>query len=260
MPSIQFKGFDQTIKAFENRGAEAWSIWDGKAFMFRGVGVNELSALLESLSVSGSTAVYTLKVYEDITDVKKIKPSTEFDGSFNFRLFERDEYNNMPGYNSTRALEDRMSQFEDRILKILETNMSQDEEEEDDKSGDFVGTITGLLQDPDKLGKIINLGKQLLGQPVQPAYVGNVNKLTESGGNGGSSASSLSPSPNPNQAAPVNQMSQEEYEARVDRMTRAIDTLERNDRSLLEHLEQLAAMSVNKPDQFRFLIGMLDAQ
>lgn len=267
MASIQFRGLGQVLTAFENRGVEAWSLWDGKAFMFKGVGQNDLTTILESLDKGGTTAIYTLKVYEDITDAKKIKSSTECDGSFNFRLYEREGEFMSPhnrSFESTRALEERMNQFEERILNILENNAADNEEE---KPADLMGTITGLLQDPDKLGKIINLGKSLLGLPVQPAYVGNVNKLSENAGNGGSSSASLSPSIKPTEtAAPAGenfnivteQVNQAEYEARVNRLGVAINTLEQSDNKIVEHLEKLASIAVNKPDQFKMLIGMLD--
>lgn len=259
MASIQFRGISQVLTAFENRGVEAWSLWDGKAFMFKGVGNNDLTTILESLDRGGTTAIYTLKVYEDITDAKKIKSSTECDGSFNFRLYEREgEFLSPSGrsYEATKALEDRMNQFEERILNLLESK----EDEPEDQPADLMGTITGLLQDPDKLGKLINLGKSLLGQPVQPAYVGNVNKLTENAGNGGSSSPSLSPSSKPAEAAaPAEQINQDEYNARVERLGVAINTLEQSDPRIVEHLEKLATIAVNKPDQFKILTGMLDA-
>lgn len=258
MASIQFRGLSQTMTAFENRGVDAWSLWDGKAFMFKGIGSNDLTTILESLNNSGTTAIYTLKVYEDVTDVKKIKASTDCDGSFNFRLYEReDEVNNYrPGqsYEHVRQLTERVNTLEERILAALETKQ---EEETEEPETNFIGTITGLLQDPDKLEKLITLGRSLLGQPVQPAYVGNVNKLA---GPGNGSNPSLSPSSQqPAAVAPMeSQYTPEDQQERVERLAVAVDTLEKADPAILEHLEKLASMAANKPDQFKMLVSMID--
>lgn len=258
MASIQFRGLNEVLKAYENRDAQGWSLWDGKSFMFRGIGINELTTTLESLDRNGSTAIYTCKVYEEIDNVKKIKQNTECDGSFNFRLYDREEDGRyLPGRGLSSVedrLNERMNQFEDRILKVLENMTDPGEDPGEQQQDGLMGTITGLLQDPDKLGKLINLGKSIFGQPVQPAYVGNVNKLTEGLGNGGDP--SLSPSSlQTSQAAPV---TPEEYEARVNRLGVAINTLEKADNKIVDHLEKLASISVNKPDQFKMLIGMLE--
>lgn len=256
MASIQFRGINQTIAAFENRGVDAWSLWDGKAFMFKGVGVNDLTTILESLDRGGTTAVYTLKVYEDISDAKKIKSATECDGSFNFRLYDREDENYMPGsgrsWQKTQELEKRFDALEERLIQYFEGNR---EEEEEEKPTDILGTITGLLQDPDKLEKLIGLGKSLLGQSVQPAYVGQVNRIAQ----GNSGAPSLSPSQQQQPAAPVKQEYNEEEQAqKLQRLGIAIDTLEKADPAIVDHLEKLAAIAANKPDTFKQLIGMLD--
>jgi hypothetical protein len=242
--SVQFRGKEQVITAFENKRVDAWSIWQGKQFMHKGMGQNELEDFINLLDRSNTTAIYTLKVFEDIDDVKKIKANTDHDGSFNFRLYERDADGYMPFQSRQNVeLEKKIDLLEERIEQLLE-----EKETEEENPKDILGTITGLLSDPDKLGKLIDLGKSLLGQPVQPAYVGNVSRAHE--------MTSLSPSSN---AGPVNVTNVNvSEEQRIHRLGIAIDTLEKNDPLILEHLEKLASMASNKPDQFKMLVGMLD--
>jgi hypothetical protein len=245
--SIQFRGSDNVLQAYDDRGTSAWSIWQKTQFMTRGIDRASLDAFLEILVNSGSDAIYTLKVYDDISDATKIKSGTQDDGSFNFRLTEADAggigYAGNAGGNFIRGkspLEKRFDVLEEKMNLIIEGGI--DDEVEEPK--DFLGTITGLLQDPERLEKLITLGRSLLGQPVQPAYVGNVERLNSSQLPGEINPS-LSPSPI-------------DAEARLNRLGVAIDTLEKNDPQVIEHLEKLAKISVENPRQFIQLISMLD--
>lgn len=251
MASIQFRGLNQVIKAFEDRGAEAWSVWDGKAFLFRGIGSSEFTTLLESLDQSGSTSIYTLKVYDEISDAKKIKPSSECDGSFNFRLLERDENGFMPhGQGRYNDLERKYIALEEKFNQLMEQTEPVKDDEESPETG-LMGVISGLLQDPDKLEKLIQVGHRLLGGNMQAGYVGNVNKIVAPG-----TAPSLSPSNNSQTVSSV--IPDDEKDKQLVRLGTALDTLEKNDPQIVEHLEKLAAIAVTKPEQFKVLIGMLD--
>lgn len=256
MASIQFRGIAQVIRAFEDRGADAWSIWDGKAFLFRGVGAPEFETLLRSLDTSGSTAIYTLKVYDDIDNAKKIKPSTECDGSFNFRLYDRDiEESYRPGqsWTQTKQLEERFTALEQRMNQFLEQTEIVDEEEEE-KPTDLLGVVTGLLQQPEKLEKLIEVGHRLLGGSMQPAYLGNVNRIVAPNE---PIQQNNNPSLSPSNNIPVVE-TEEQKEKKLIRLGTALDTLEKADPSIVDHLEKLAVIAATKPEQFKGLIGMLD--
>src|SRR5574343_316699 len=86
MASIQFNNLESVLNAYTNRGVDAWAIFQGSQFMFKGIGLSDLEQILNSLSNGGTNAVYKLKVFEEITDEKNIKNNTPDDGSFNFRL------------------------------------------------------------------------------------------------------------------------------------------------------------------------------
>ncbi len=247
--SIQFRGMNEVLDAYEARAVDAWSLWQGKQFMTKGIEGESLKTFIAALCKAGSTAIYTLKVFEDVTDIKQIKSSTDHDGSFNFRLFERDEESVGGGsYRSPGSLSYRFEQLEERMNKFFEKVEEEDPEEEEEKN-DVLGTITGLLQDPDKLEKLINLGRSLLGSP-QPSYtLGNVSRA------GGDTGQQGGPSLSPSNITPEKIADPED---RLNRLGVAIDTLEKQDPLLVEHMEKLAKISTDSPRQFLQLISMLD--
>lgn len=229
MATVQFKSAEKVMEAFTNRGVEAWSIWVGKQYMFKGIGAEELQSHLDLLS-EGNNVVYTLQVYEGITNASQIKSNTAHDGSFNFRL--NAEGQGWPAgappwyYEKKMGLEKRIEELESRAIDANEEN-------KDDTIG---GILNSYLNDPAKLGQLVQVGRTLMGlpcsssltgmQPVQNATIGNVN--------------------------PVND------DEKINRLAAAIDTLEKNDPDILAHLEKLARISVNNPPMFKTLINMLN--
>lgn len=238
--SVQFRGADMVLEAFDQRNIEAWALWQGKQFIGKGIGREPLEWWLVNLQKMHSTAVYTLKVFEDIKDEKCIKEKTECDGSFNFRLFEPGDIGAINGYYREgagfmppavqKALQEQDAKI-DRIVALLE---DQADDEEPEPVG-ALGVIGQLLQEPEKLEKLIRVGKALLGvgDPV-PARVGSVNRLE-----GAAEEKTVG-------------------EDSVYRMASALDILEKHDPDFVAHLEKLAGIAEQKPDQFKNLIAMLD--
>jgi hypothetical protein len=248
--SIQFRGLENALQAYVNKDVSCWSIWQGKQMLDKGQDAETLRAFLELLEASNSEAIYTVRVYEDITDPKKIKSGTQDDGSFNFRL---NEPNQLPApyrvgnydrgnFRRGESLEDRFAELEDKISGFIESHTTAPAVPEEDT---LQGAFIGLLKDPDKLGKFIDVTKNLLGQSSQPSYIGNVHRLQET--------PSLSPSTNG--AASASNLSAEE---KLTRLGAAIDALEKADPDLVPHLEKLAKVATENPRQFSQLITMLD--
>ncbi len=251
--SIQFRGIEPVLQAYSDRDVEAWSLWQGKQFLTKGIGSDPLNQFLGILHESRSQAIYTLKVYEDFTtadDLKKIKSNTADDGSFNFRLNEPNENGMLytsgtgNGYpNGNYSLLKRFEALEDKIGALLDPG---EEEEPEEEKPDLMGAVIGLLQNPDKLEKIINLGKTIFAPQDQSAFVGaNVHRIGTAIGNNNPSAS-LSPS------------SQPLDEAQLKRLYTAVEVLTNCDPKAVEHLEKLASIATQQPRQFTQLISMLD--
>lgn len=251
--SIQFRGKQQVIQAFENRGCDIWAVFQGKTLLNKGEGIDELDAYLDLVSQNDSAAIYILKIYEDLESKKQVKEKTEADGSFYFRLHERDELTGERfGYNERRHKE-----LEEKMNLIL-ARLDQDEEEpEPEEQPNSIGSIiNGILTDPERLEKMIGIVKNLItpSQALPAPHIGNVNVLS------GQDSASLSPS----NFQPMNQQQQTTQtqsmseEQKLQRLALAIDTLEKFDSDLVPHLEKLAKIAATNPAQFKTLISMLD--
>jgi len=228
MAAVQFSGIDNVIKAFSARDVKAWSVWNGKQFLFSCVAANEtdaaadLETLLRSLEQSAS-AVYTLKVYEEIGKKEKITEKTPCHGSFNFKLLQYDGVNNMPDWM-------REIKEENKALKAQnETLLSELTENEDPEPSDFMGRIGAMLaSDPEKLPAIINSVQAI------------INMFTKQ--------TTVTGQPVALGAVTVNNAS-------TDQLTDIIDKLKAKDPKLLQHLRKLADM----PDaEFKYLLTILD--
>jgi hypothetical protein len=157
--SIQFREPLQIVEAFKNRGVDAWSITCGKQFMFKGIGEEDFSQIINTLAESDSSATYTVQVYEDIDDVKKIKNNTPNDGSFNFKLNEdlRQRIGLVKGY---REGEERSPNNIFVKLESIEKQLAelQAQDEEDSEQNNSLGMIGELLAHPvvsQVIGKLI---------------------------------------------------------------------------------------------------------
>lgn len=244
MATFQIRGADNVIQAFKNRDVKSWAIFQGKQFLFKGDDETDLQSVLEFIA-NGSKVVYTLKVYDSLTQ-KEVKEKTDSDGSFNFILLdEGEDYDQHAQYaNSNRAgkLYERLRAIEDHIAGIGQI-------EPEEKPETFEDILKGFIKEPDALIKLINAGKMILGinpgpningYPAQPApayngqgqRIGNINK------------SMTTPAGTP--------------EERLNRLASAIDILEKNDPKIVEHLEKLASISEGNINQFNFLLQALE--
>lgn len=254
--SIQFYGIDQVMDAAKNRACPGWAIFQGRPaqFLFK-YQINDLDSslqflekILSSLESTGNEAAYTIKFFEHEGNKDlKIKENSPCDGSFNFRLIEEEERQQRKTLyqgTSNKVLE-KLEGIENRLLQIEQGHV---EEVEEDNT--LQGQIVGMLKEPSRLNEFIAAlanAKSLLGiGPAAPAYVGNINRA----GQILNQVTAAAP-------APVQNLSLTE-EQKLQRLGNAIDTLEKNDPQIVDHLEKLASMAVNNPSQFKNLLSMLD--
>ena len=91
MPSdFQFVGIEETLAAYDARSCDDWALFAGNRLIMKGNGHDQLKDFLSMIARSGTTAVYTIKVFEELPDGTKINSKTADDGSFNFKLFSPD--------------------------------------------------------------------------------------------------------------------------------------------------------------------------
>src|ERR1700733_730145 len=94
---VQFRGVENVLQVYDNLKVQAWSITYGKNINMKFVGESweeareALNVFLCQLEASGTNAVYTLNLYEDLKGkATQIKLSTEPDYAFNFVLQAND--------------------------------------------------------------------------------------------------------------------------------------------------------------------------
>ncbi len=243
--AAQFRGVNSVLMAYENQKIAPFSVMWGKQFLFSysGSDLEEGKQLLQqwltvvSQDSPDATATYTLKVYDDLGKDEKIKAGTDYSASFNFKLADYDQYNNMgiPRRGETAA---KVYELEQTVLQ-LKQRLEEEEEEEEEKPG-AMGSIgamlQGLLEHPEIkqaiAGKLVKLFDNIftMQQPIgQIAGPGETVTFA--------------------QAAPV--------QDDLTRLNVAIGKLYAADPDLVNHLEVLATMAEKETAKFQMLITML---
>ncbi len=243
--SIQFQGIESLITGYKNTGAKGWSVWDGRDMLTKGIGVELLEKFLEALEEGSTNTIYTLKIYEDIDDAKKIKMGTDPDGSFKFLLNgDADQVTSSlysQGNNSNRLFQ-RLEKLEEISAKQTELLLkigNTDDDEQEEAEPETIGSVfMDLMKNPSKikeLGESLVMVKSLLVNPSNnlapiPAQIGAVNDQ-------------------------LGAVSNEEY---IQRCQNAVSKLERNDPKFIIHIEKLAQISESDKTLFNTLTSMLD--
>lgn len=240
MPSVQFYGVDQVMEASRNRECPCWAIFINRALFCKyedstdtKASMDMLEKHLDSLEESGNNAaIYTLKFFECAKGHSiKVNEKTVCDGGqFNFKLVSPEQHEQ--GVMRIGSVYQNNKLMEERIKKLEEELKQTVVEPEPETVG---SVIIDLLKKPQDLAFLINVAKGAIGLPMT---------------NYSETMGSLSGIPKA-----AEQISNDEA---VERMSNAMTTLENADPKLLTHLEKLAKMSQDKPDQFKSTLGILD--
>lgn len=260
MATVQFYGREQVMQAASNLKCPAWALFAGTALFNKYEENDEIESMqileqyLEMLENSGSAAVYKLKFFEIPEGSKKVKitEKTVCDrGSFTFKL-QTQEQTLIPyqsraiAFNETNTKIDKLAEIileQQKQINLLSEKFTEDLEEEEEEEPETIGSVLmDAIKNPNKLMELVNTFKMITGigmnqQPMQA--IGNIN---------------------PQQTNTMeNETTQQtgNIEERLQRLSNAIDILEKADPQLVEHLEKLAAMSQNDPGMFKFLLSRL---
>lgn len=238
MASVQFYGIDQVMMASRNYKCPAWGIFVNGALFSKCEGGDLSSSLamleqmLEMLQETNSTGIYTIKFFEcPEGETIKINQKTVCDGgSFNCKLVDEQQRIGrglaVSGFHEMRA----------EIEELKKQLAAKEEEEEEPSIG---SVVVDLLKDPAQLGQLINIGRSLLGMPVQQYGAPGIG-TTRIGTD-----------------AIVPEVVSESQEDKLTRLGNAIDTLEQSDPALVDHLEKLAKMAKENPDHFKSILSFL---
>jgi len=226
MASVQFVGRRSVVDAFKSRNIATWGLFEKKVFLCGGENADALDTFLQKLEPSGTAAVYTLRVYKNIEDPDELTDKMECNGSFNFRLTNAAIGGAESGSGGYAGIMAKLDELEQRI--------NGDDEDEDENS--ISGIVLGWLREPQKLATVVGAFKSLATpgpmMPVsEPAMVGAFENKKSS------------------------QMSDEE---KLQRLSVALDRLEKKDPDIIVHLEKLADLAEKNPQLFGLLIAQLN--
>lgn len=227
MAAVQFFGRSNVLSAYKHRGIDVWAIFNGKNLITSGETAEELNNFLDLLEPGGSAAPYILKVYRD-ADADDITDKTECNGSFTFKLTD-------PAYNSTRiagtdpSINERFERLENLIVGYV-TQDAEDKPEKDEN--DLMSIIMGYLKEPQKLALVINAVRGFAVNAMSPAAAPAAVGAVTPGANN--------------------------TEDNLQRLSAALDKLEKSDPDIIAHLEKLADIAEKKPPTFKMLLNMLD--
>lgn len=242
------------MQAFNNCQIAAWALFCDRNLLHKHAGKDFsesqqlLQGLLKSMEKSNTIATYTLCLYEDVIDRKKIKASTEPDFRYNVTLFDQEEYP-APGSISRREgyarLEDRFDQIEAKLALLMDQPEDEDEEDTEaigSKPSGLLGMLDRLLDNPRIQEKV---GEKILGwidtftenmQPMADKQIGAM-------GNNGQP-----------QAGPIREITQDQY----DKINNSVAILAGIDPKLGDHLAAIAKLAQEKPVKYNSLIMMLN--
>lgn len=240
MASVQFRNANDTVTAFDNINCPVWSLWDGKRFMFKGSGKDELEKFLDLMTENGaSNAVYTLAYYESVETAKQINNKTPFDGSFNFRLNEDTQELTTGDYKhfvKQQSLLSKVNGLESKFDLLIEKLSGESEPEKNN-----LGIVGQLLEHP----------------AIAPLLPGLVQAVA---GNWFGASNSNRPATDTRQLYPVpakvsgigNAVEQDAD------LENAVATLLQYDPKLSDHLKKLALLAQRDPTTFNYIMAQLD--
>lgn len=242
MASCQFFGVQQVISAAGNLKCPAWAIFIGRQLFCKYEGTDEHESLdllqqnLETLEQGQTTAIYTLKFFE-VEEGKKIKINerTVCDGgSFNFKLVDPEQRMERYGAVAINGSNQMISEMRKEMQELRQMISQQRENEYDESEPETIGSVLiDAIKNPDQLFNLINAGRALFGLPVQNPPAVAIGGIGDAAGS---------------------------KEDQLQRLSNAIDILEKNDPKIVDHLEKLAEIATKNPMQFKMLLTMLDAK
>lgn len=235
MTGVQLIGAKAVIQRYEKLSAESWALFQGKQFLVGGVGSQDLQEWVKDFETAGSTATYTLRVYDSPDAPTSSTANSDYIACINFKAVDEYEGHGIAGYSN--KLMERIKGLEERLKET-----DKDEEEEGPSLGDIV---TGWLTDPQKLGMVIGAVRQLFG-PASVAALPATPLQTISG-------------MQPVQTEAMNQPNPMNQEESLKRIADALDILAIHDLDLVVHLEKLAKLAQSDPLMFKAVISKLDA-
>lgn len=232
--SVQFRGIDNAVKAYENMKIPRWGLFQGSQFLmkYEGKDMNQGAELLDeylnALDLrSADSNTYTLCIYDADG---KINNATKYDASFNFRLVD-----NIDNYNQNKiagGVEMRIAGLEDKINQLLADPADEEPTVKDQIFG--------------ALGKILEVPQ------VQQALAAKLLGIIDGVGN---TVGSMFGAPQPVRA--IGSTTPAALQDENAKLQQAINILAPIDPQLGTNLLKLAGIAAADPNKYNMLITML---
>jgi hypothetical protein len=226
LTGVQLIGRKAVVERYTKLNTDSWALYQGKQFIVGGVGGDQLDEWLADFEQTGSTATYTLRVYDTDQAPTSSTGNADYIACLNFKTVDAYEGYGIAGHDN--KLMQRIKGLEEKL---------EGKDDDDEPDTDFNSIIMGWLENPEKLGMIAGAIRTLFGGvPMQP--MGGVPMQAISG---------LEP------------QNQTQMEDNVTRVSKALDILEKYDPQLVVHLEKLAKLASTDTLMFKAVISKLDA-
>jgi len=228
MTGVQLIGRKAVIERYTKLNIDSWALYQGKQFIVGGVGADVLDEWLTDFEATGSTATYTLRVYESDHTPTSSTGNADYVACLNFKIDDAYEGYGIAGHN--KNLMQRIKGLEEKL----------EGKDNDEPDTDFGTVIMGWLEDPQKLATIAGIVRMFTGGAAALPQLGTL--------------------PAPVQTiSGVDQKNESVMEDKLTRLSTALDTLEKHDKELVKHLEKLAQLASTDPLLFTAVISKLDA-
>lgn len=254
--SVQFKGINAAVQAYEHNDVPSFAIVCGKDILYQWIGedITEGSALLRGyldlLKEAHSDAAYQLRIYAEPPG-RWIKSSDPCNFSFKFKLYADEEALDYRGLYSVKGDMEKRLQF-------LESFYNNTKEAEEEAEAEAEAGVLG------KVGKIV--GTMLENPEMQKMIIGAVwnftNKITSNFFGAKPAPATVNGVPDQNTTVNMAQDdSQQLYENMPEDQRKMLDLavpiLLKHDPKFGEHLYKLAIMCRDNPTQYAFASSML---
>lgn len=253
MASVQFYGKQAILNAYTDRGISVWALFSGRNLLTEGDDLASLDGFLSRLE-GNTVAEYKLCFYRDLENSEQVEAGVPFTSCYNVTLRDPSGAVGSASIVSKAASLDPVTQqvnayIAGKVSKLIQDDLQGEKEE---KGETFTEALIGLLQQPEKLAGLINVGKMLLGRPVMamPAIVAGPNLPKRAGGL--STATAVPPA-----ATSGVPLTETELAAKYDRIGAAIERLEKCDPDFVSRLEKLATLAETNPGMYQMAIKIL---
>ncbi len=235
MTGVQLIGTKAVLARVAKLDYEAWALYQGKSFIVGGIGCEELGEWLHDFDAAGSTATYTIRMYDGKEAPTSSNANSDYIASICFKVVDGYEGYGIAGH-SNKLME---------RIGALEKQLKDQEEDKDGPGEDLNSVIMGWLNDPIKLGHVVGAIRQLMGGGygvAEPAMIAAAPVQTISG-----------------TGTATNGITQPGANDDITRLSKSIDVLEKHDKKIVEHFEKLAKLAQTEPLLFNAVIAKLDA-